>query len=99
MEIHWIDVHCLSAAEREAVEERLRRLAQGHDDLLTVRLAVETNLHHAHGHKQARIASFVRGIPIAIHREQPELEVAIEEALNSFESEVQRVRQQATMLR
>jgi ribosome-associated translation inhibitor RaiA len=95
MQIHWTDLHCLSAAEREAVEQRLQRLARGHDDLQTVRLAVETSLHHTHGNKQARIASFVRGTPIAIHRERPELDIAIEEALADFESEVRRIRQRA----
>ena len=90
VQIHWI-AHCLSTAERRAIERRLQRLGSGHDDLQAVRLAIETNPHHAHA-KQARITSFVRGTPIAVMRERPDLEAAIEEALADFECEVQRLR-------
>ena len=88
MQILWVGFENLSNPERDAVEQRLFDLNDGNGDLLSVRIAAKSTLHHRHGGKQARIASLLRGREIVASRERPDLGLALNEALDDFEREV-----------
>lgn len=92
MEIHWVHAGELEPAEREAAEARLRSLAEGHQDLIDVRLVAKTTAHHRHGAQEIRIVCQARGTELVAKRERDELGAALNEALDDFEREVRRMR-------
>ena len=46
MQIHWSHVDKVDPEEREAIEARIRELAEGHNDLIDVRIVGERTRHH-----------------------------------------------------
>jgi cold shock CspA family protein/ribosome-associated translation inhibitor RaiA len=94
MEIHWHHVGTtLRSEERAAIEERLRALAAGHDDLIDIRISGRESGHHRHGEKEVRIVCQARGKELVAARSRPDLGLALHEALDAFEREVHRLRE------
>ncbi|HET6304398.1 MAG TPA: cold shock domain-containing protein [Myxococcota bacterium] len=94
MEIHWHHVGTtLRDEERAAIEERLRSLAAGHDDLIDVRITGRESGHHRHGEKEVRIVCQARGKELVAARSRADLGLALHEALDAFEREVHRLRE------
>ncbi len=91
MEIHWRNVE-VRDEERRAVEERLRALAEGHNDLIDVRIAAKPSRHHRRGGQEVRIACQARGKELVAARTREEVALALYEALDAFEREVRRLR-------
>ena len=56
MEIHWFGMDGFDPQEKSAVEQRLEGLAEGHRDLLDVRMMGHVSAHHRHGDQEVRIA-------------------------------------------
>ncbi len=92
MEIHWVDFDDLRADVKEAIEQRVRSLAEGHQDLIDVRLTARTTGHHRLGNQEARITAQVRGKEIVAARTRDEVGRALDEALDVFEREVRNLR-------
>ena len=67
MEIHWNHLENLTPVERSAIEERLRKLAAEHDDLIDVRIVGRSTRHHRHGAQEVRIACLARGKQEGVH--------------------------------
>lgn len=93
MEIHWVHAGELPEAQRLAAEDRVRGLAEGHSDLIDVRFVARLTGHHKHGDKEIRITCDARGTEIVAARTREDLGLALNEALDAFEREVQRVRE------
>jgi ribosome-associated translation inhibitor RaiA len=93
MEIHWVDAAVFAAAERENVEARIRVLADGHTDLIDVRIAARSSDHHRHGGQEVRITCEARGKAIVAARTRPDAGLALNEAMDVFEREVLRLRE------
>ena len=55
MEIHWVGLTEIDEAERERAQARLQALAEGHSDLIDVRITGRTTRHHQHGEQEVRI--------------------------------------------
>jgi len=93
VEIHWVGLgDNLDEAERAEIEARLGLLAEGHDDLIDLRITGHTTRHHRHGGQEVRITCQARGREIVAAYTQPDLELALNEALDTFEREVHRLR-------
>ena len=92
MEIHWYGLGEVGDARREAIEERLRGLSQGHTDLIDLRLTGHVTGHHRHGGQEVRITCQARGREIVAARTRLDLGLALDEALDAFEREVHRLR-------
>lgn len=92
MEIHWVNADELDPAQRETVETRLVELAEGHRDLIDVRIAARPNGHHRHGNQEVRITCQARGREIVAARTCPELGLALHEAFDTFVREVRKHR-------
>jgi cold shock CspA family protein/ribosome-associated translation inhibitor RaiA len=82
----------LGEAERERVEARLELLAEGHRDLIDLRITGHETRHHQHGGREVRITCQARGREIVVARSRPDLGLALNEALDTFEREVHRLR-------
>lgn len=95
MEIHWVNADALEAAQREAVEARLRELTTGHRDLIDVRITARPNGHHRHGGQEVRITCQARGKEIVAARTCPDLGLALHEAFETFVREVRRFRERS----
>jgi len=93
VEIHWVDLGELDDAERADAEARLERLAEGHSDLIDLRITGHGTRHHRHGGREVRITCQARGREIVAARSQPDLGLALNEALDVFEREVHRLRE------
>jgi len=93
MEIHWVHAGALSEDERADAEGRIDGLAEGHTDLIDVRITARQTEHHKHGGREIRIICEARGKEIVVSRSQPDLSLALNEALDVFEREVRRLRQ------
>jgi ribosomal subunit interface protein len=93
MEIHWTHFEALSDEQREAVESRIRALAEGHSDLIDVRLMARTSGHHRHGQQEVRLACQARGKELVVRREREEIARALDEVLDEFEREVRKLRE------
>jgi cold shock CspA family protein/ribosome-associated translation inhibitor RaiA len=93
MEIHWFGLGGLEVAERAEIETRLERLAEGHDDLIDLRITGRKTRHHRHGSQEVRITCQARGREIVAARTRPDLGLALHEALDVFEREVHRLRE------
>jgi cold shock CspA family protein/ribosome-associated translation inhibitor RaiA len=92
MQIHWIHTDELSDEQREVAEARLHALAEGHSDLIDVRIAAHASAHHRRGDREIRIACQARGTDLLATRSADELAAALDEALDVFEREVRRLR-------
>ena len=92
MEIHWVGCQELEEEQRERTEERIARLAEGHTDLIDLRIAGHSTQHHKHGAREIRITCQARGQELVAARTSAELSLALEEALDAFEREVRRLR-------
>ena len=93
MEIHWVHADDLSEEEREATEARIRALAEGHADLIDVRITAVSGAHHEHGDKEVRIACQARGRELVASRTRADVGLALNEVLDAFEREVRRLRE------
>jgi cold shock CspA family protein/ribosome-associated translation inhibitor RaiA len=93
VEIHWVGLTELEEAERAAVEARLEQLAEGHSDLIDLRIAGHTTRHHHHGGQEVRITCQARGREIVATRTRPDLGLALNEVVDAFEREVHRLRE------
>jgi ribosome-associated translation inhibitor RaiA len=78
---------------RELAEQRIRGLANGHTDLIDVRITGRHSQHHRHGAREIRITCLARGRELVVTRERDELGLALNEALDVFEHEVHRLRE------
>lgn len=92
MEIHWRNMDEIEAAQRDAVERRLLALAEGHTDLIDLRIAAKPNNHHRHGGQEVHIACQARGKELVATRTGEDLGQALHEAVDAFVNEVRRLR-------
>jgi cold shock CspA family protein/ribosome-associated translation inhibitor RaiA len=92
VEIHWTHPDPIPAAQRETAEARLRALAEGHTDLIDVRITVRPSNHHRHGGHEVRIACQARGRELVATRSLTEIGPTLDEALDAIEREVRRLR-------
>jgi len=92
MEIHWVGLGDLDEADQAEIEARLELLAEGHDDLIDLRITGRKTRHHLHGGQEVRITCQARGSEIVAARTRPDLGLALNEALDAFEREVHRLR-------
>jgi ribosomal subunit interface protein len=93
VQIRWTHLDALDSAERRDIEERLERLAAGHDDLIDVRIVARRTRHHRHGDREVRIVCRARGKEIVAARTRENVGLALNEALDTFEREVHRLRE------
>ena len=93
MEIHWYGTDGFEPGERTAVEDRLQRLADGHHDLIDLRIMGHASGHHRHGDREVRITCQARGEELVVGRTADELGLAIHDALDAFERSVRRMRE------
>ncbi len=73
MDTPWVGLGELATSERSAAETRLERLAEGHDDLIDLRVSGHQNGHHQHGGKEVRIVCRARGRELVATRTGPEM--------------------------
>jgi ribosome-associated translation inhibitor RaiA len=92
VEIHWRNMDEVAEAERDAAERKLRSLADGHSDLIDLRIAAKPNNHHRHGGQEVHITCQARGKEIVATRTGADLGQALHDALDAFVSEVRRLR-------
>jgi CspA family cold shock protein len=92
MEIHWTHVEDIEASERQAAEDRIRGLSNGHSDLIDVRVVASKTRHHRRGGCEVRIVCLARGKEIVARRMADNVGLALNEALDAFEREVRRLR-------
>ena len=92
MEIHWVGMQEIGADERAEIEARLDGLAEGHNDLIDLRITGHTTGHHQHGEQEVRITCQARGRELVAARTRPDLGLALNEVLDAFEREVRRMR-------
>jgi cold shock CspA family protein/ribosome-associated translation inhibitor RaiA len=93
MEIHWVHAAELSEDDKAEAEGRLYALAEGHSDLIDIRLTAREKGHQLNGDREVRIACEARGREIVASRSQSDLGVALHDVLDVFEREVRKVRQ------
>ncbi|MCP5060767.1 MAG: hypothetical protein GY937_29070 [bacterium] len=93
MEVHWRNPGELADANREAAEERIERLAEGHHDLIDIWVDVEAaNAHHRHGPRKVTIRCQARRAELVAHGVASEPEPALHDALEVFSREVHKLR-------
>jgi cold shock CspA family protein/ribosome-associated translation inhibitor RaiA len=92
VEIHWVGLSDRDGADQAEIEARLELLAEGHDDLIDLRITGRKTRHHLHGGHEVRITCQARGSEIVAARTRPDLGLALNEALDAFEREVHRLR-------
>ena len=92
MEIHWVGMGQVEEAVRTAIEKRVASLAEGHEDLIDLRITGRTSAHHRHGGQEVKITCQARGAEIVAARERPDLGLALDEVVDAFEREVHRLR-------
>lgn len=92
MEIHWRNMDEIEATQRDAVERRLQALANGHTDLIDLRIVAKPNNHHRLGGQEVHIACQARGAELVATRTGEDLGQALHEALDAFVHEVRRLR-------
>jgi len=96
MEIHWVHPECFSEEERRVAEARIRELERDQTDLIDVRIAAKSTLHHRHGGHEVRLTCEARGKEIVAARTRTDMSLALDEVLDAFEREVWRMRQRRT---
>jgi ribosomal subunit interface protein len=92
MEIHWVDPDVFREQDRLAAEERIRKLADEHTDVIDVRVTARPSGHHRHGNQEVRITCEARRAEIVAARTRPDAGLALNEAMDAFEREVRRMR-------
>lgn len=92
MQIHWVDPRAVDELQKTAVEQRIRALAEGHDDLIDVRVTSHSTRHHKHGAREVKIVAEVRGTQIVAARTGEDAALALDEALDAFERELRNLR-------
>jgi cold shock CspA family protein/ribosome-associated translation inhibitor RaiA len=92
MEMHWVGLNELDDSERSQAEVRLSSLAEGHSDLIDLRITGHRTSHHRHGNQEVRITCQARGREIVAARTRPDLGLALNEVLDAFEREVHKMR-------
>jgi cold shock CspA family protein/ribosome-associated translation inhibitor RaiA len=92
VQIRWSHLDEVEADERSAVERRLMQLAEGHDDLIEVRVIGRGSRHHRRGAREVRIAARARGRELVAARTRDVAGLALNEALDAFEREVLKLR-------
>lgn len=92
MEIHWRNMEEIEAEQREGVERRLLALADGHTDLIDLRIAAKPNNHHRHGAQEVHITCQARGKELVSTRTGADLGQALHDAVDAFVNEVRRLR-------
>jgi cold shock CspA family protein/ribosome-associated translation inhibitor RaiA len=93
MQIHWTHFDEIEPAERAGIETRLESLAEGHSDLIDLRLVGSVSGHHRHGLKEVRLTCQIRGKELVVTRERDELSRALHDVVDAFEGEVRRLRE------
>ena len=88
MQIHWVHPDLIPDEQRAATEKRLAVIAEGHSDLIDVRITVRATPHHRRGAQEVRIVCDARGGELVVTRERPDAAVALEEAVEAFERAV-----------
>ena len=96
MEIHWRNMDEIEASQRDAVERRLHALADGHTDLIDLRIVAKPNNHHRLGGQEVHIACQARGVELVAMRTGEDLGQALHEAVDAFVQEVRRLRDRRT---
>ena len=96
MEIHWRNMDEIDATQREAVERRLNALADGHTDLIDLRIVAKPSNHHRHGGQEVHIACQARGAELVATRTGDDVGKALNEAVDAFVHEVRRLRDRRT---
>lgn len=91
--MHWVGLTELDEAERERAETRFARLAEGHSDLIDLRIVGRETKHHQQGGQEVRITCQARGRELVAARTSTDLGLALHDALDAFESEVHRLRE------
>ena len=92
MEIHWRNMDEIDPARREAIETRLRSLADGHSDLIDLWITGSRSGHHRHGEREVRLRCQARGREIVAARTRPDLGQSLDEVIDAFEREVRKLR-------
>lgn len=92
MEIHWVHAAELSDDDKAEAEGRLYEIAEGHTDLIDVRLTARELGHQVNGDREIRIACEARGREIVATRSRPDLAIALHDVLDVFEREVRKMR-------
>jgi cold shock CspA family protein len=93
LEIHWVGPGEFDDSQRVLAEARLRRLAEGHRDLIDLRIAGHQTHHHHLGNQEVRITCQARNREIVVARTRESLGLALNEALDIFEREVRELRE------
>ena len=99
MEVHWVHPDLFEERDRREAERRIEVLAQGHSDLIDVRLTARSTGHHRHGDQEVHITAQARGKEIVAKRTRPDAGLALNEALDVFEREVRKLRDRRTKSR
>jgi cold shock CspA family protein/ribosome-associated translation inhibitor RaiA len=94
MQIHWVDGDVFEESDRQAAEARIRALSEGRTDVIDVRIAARSSGHHRHGGQEVRITCEARGRELVASRERADAGLALNEALDVFERELRRLRDQ-----
>ena len=68
MEIHWTNLDGLDEKDRQGAEDKFRKLAASHNDLIDLRITGKKNGHRAHASEEVRIACQARGREIVASR-------------------------------
>jgi ribosomal subunit interface protein len=87
-----VNCQSLPEAQRDAVEDRIRKLAEGHTDLIDVRITGHETNHHRHGGAELRITADVRGAEIVAARTRDDLGLALDESMDAFDREIRKLR-------
>jgi ribosome-associated translation inhibitor RaiA len=99
MEINWINPDEVEASDRDRAEARIQHLAEGHEDLQEVRVAVKPNSHHRHGGNEVRITAVVKGKTLVAARERADAGEALHDSVVTLESEIRRLREKRSKRR
>jgi ribosome-associated translation inhibitor RaiA len=99
MQIHWVGLSEIDDSKQAQIEARLESLAEGHRDLIDLRITGHQTRHHNHGGKEVRITCQARGREIVAARTEPDQGLALNEVLDVFEREVHRMREKVRDLR
>jgi ribosome-associated translation inhibitor RaiA len=91
MEFHWDHLNEVLPEKRREIEARIERVAASHHDLVDVRISGQASEHHHLGGKRARIAGRARGTQVVAVRDAISLELAVDEAVDTFERELRKL--------
>jgi ribosome-associated translation inhibitor RaiA len=93
VEIHWTNLDGIDEKDRQDAEERFRRLAESHNDLIDLRITGKKNGREPHASEEVRIACQARGREIVAARSSHQVGKALHDAIEAFEGEVWRLRE------